>query len=527
MIQACEIKQNAKRILRCVAHPQQYFVAALWISIGGFLNGYDTGSIGAITDMPTFQSGIAFLSPTLRGLTVSLLLLAGAIPSLFAGLLADKYGHLAIVLTGAIFFTVGAVLEAGTMNLAMLLVGRSLVGIGEGLYLGNLNVYICEIAPKTRRGMLVAMPQLFVTAGTCCGYFTCYGTIKIDSEMQWRIPFIIQAVGGAILAVVCCLLPESPRWLLVRAKRDVAIRNLERLDLPQSELLNESDELNLEDPNTNASGPSDRLTLQPIFSKSAVLDLFRKQYRFRTVLALFILGMVQLCGIDGVLYYAPMLFAQAGLPGATASFVASGVSGTLMFAISIPAFLMADKYGRRTIVVFGGVLLAGCMVLIGGLYASGSVSADGGAGRWVVIVLIFVFALSYVSTWGIVGKIYASEIQPAHNRATANALAQALNFFTNFLTAIITPIFLARSSSGPYFLFAGLTALTLVVLWLWMPETRARSLESIQETFTPPMTSVWRKAKSSIRQRVRPSSTNGSHESIQHMGQASTGIELS
>lgn len=105
------------------------------------LRSYDTGSIGAITDMPTFQSGIAVLSPTLRGLTVSLLLLAGAIPSLFAGLLADKYGHLAIVLAGAVFFTVGAALEAGTINLAMLLVGRSLVGIGEGLYLGNLNVY--------------------------------------------------------------------------------------------------------------------------------------------------------------------------------------------------------------------------------------------------------------------------------------------------------------------------------------------------------------------------------------------------
>jgi MFS family permease len=112
-----------------------------------------------------------------------------------------------------------------------------------------------------------------------------------------------------------------------------------------------------------------------------------------------------------------------------------------MFAISVPAFLLADRWGRRTIVFWGGILLAGCMAIIGSLYASDSVLTGRGAGRWVVITLIFVFALTYVSTWGIVGKIYASEIQPAHTRATANALAQALNFVSPpsvlFLTSIL------------------------------------------------------------------------------------------
>ena len=176
-----------------------------------------------------------------------------------------------------------------------------------------------------------------------------------------------------------------------------------------------------------------------------------------------------------------------------------------MFAISIPAFLTVDRLGRRTIVAVGGLLLAACMLIIGSLYASGKVLKDRGAERWVVIVFMFVYALGYVSTWGIVGKIYASEIQLAHNRATAHALAQALNFVSsstyrssfcsvdkvvqllNFVIVFITPSFLAHSSYGAYFLYAGLTATTLVVLWLWMPETKSRSLESIQETFRPPI----------------------------------------
>ncbi|KAI1766319.1 general substrate transporter [Hypoxylon sp. FL1150] len=465
-------KITTRRLLHRICRPRRYFLAALYISMGGFLNGYDTGSIGSITEMPYFQRTIGILSPSMRGLTVSFLLLAGALPSLFAGLLADRFGHLRIVLSGALFFTVGAGLEAGAVNLAMLLVGRAMVGAGEGLYLGNLNVYICEIAPKARRGTLVAMPQACVTLGTCLGYFTCYGTIRTQGDIQWRLPFIIQAAGGLLLAVACCLLPTSPRWLVMRNRREEALRNMKRLDFGHDEIRHDlvSSEEHL-----------------PQVSWRRIVDLFGKKYRFRTSLALFILGMVQLCGIDGVLYYAPTLFTQAGLPADTASFVATGVSGILMFAISIPAFLLADYWSRRAIVTIGGILLTGCMTIVGALYASDSVSNDSGAASWVIIVLIFVFALAYVSTWGIVGKIYASEIQPAHNRATANAMAQALNFFTNFLTAFITPIFLARSSSGPYFLFAGLTCTTLVILWLYMPETRGRSLESIQEAFRPPV----------------------------------------
>jgi MFS family permease len=259
---------------------------------------FDTGSIGAITEMSTFQAQIGVLTPIMRGLTVSLLLLAGAPASLFAGVLADKFGHLSITFVGAVIFTIGAALESGAVNLAMLLVGRSLVGVGEGLYLGNMNVYICEIAPKARRGTLVAMPQLLVTAGICVGYFTCYATIHIQNQWQWRLPFIVQVAGGAILALACLLLPASPRWLLLNDKPQIAMRNLKKLDLTEDELLINSD---IPLHNTEDVSPR-RPQPQTSLSWRVVSDLFRKEYRFRTTLALFILGMVQLCGIDGVLY---------------------------------------------------------------------------------------------------------------------------------------------------------------------------------------------------------------------------------
>jgi MFS family permease len=203
-----------------------------------------------------------------------------------------------------------------------------------------------------------------------------------------------------------------------------------------------------------------------------------------------------------------------------------------MLVVSIPAFIFADKWGRRTSTIAGGLGLSSCMLLIGSLYASNSVHSYGIA-RWVVIVLVFIFGLVYCSTWGIVGKIYASEIQPAHTRAAANCVAQGLGFvspaalltltvglhhiqLTNWLVAIITPLLLAKSAYGAYFLFGFLALGTVAVLATCMPETRGRSLENIQEAFHRPVMQSWmhhlRRFTSSDSTRTSSESTNGSIE---------------
>ncbi|KAF2816110.1 general substrate transporter [Mytilinidion resinicola] len=456
-------------VFKKIASPPGYVVASTLISIGGFLNGYDTGSIGSVTEMKFFQDTFGELTPIMRGFTVSLIMLTGAFPSFFAGQLANRYGHLSIIMAGALVFTLGAALQGGAYHLPMFLSGRALSGFGEGLWISNCYVYVTEISPSARRGVLVSISQLATTTGLCGGYFTCYGSTKIVSSISWRLPYIIQAAFAFTLAVSTWFLPTSPRWLMLSGKRVAALKEIDRLNLSRVEA--EKDFLN--STNEIHAAPS---TLE------GFLIIFRRQYRARTMLALFILGMVQLSGIDGVLFYAPTLFAQAGLPSQSASFLASGVSAILIFAVSIPAFLVADRVGRRTSILVGGSGLAFCMIVIGSLYASKSVHPTG-AVRWVVVVLIFAFALTYAFTWAVSAKIYASEIQPARTRAAANCVAQGVNFFTNWLVAFTTPIFLANSSFGAYFLFGFLTLGTVLVLTAYMPETRGRSLEDIQAAF--------------------------------------------
>ncbi|KAK2615523.1 hypothetical protein N8I77_002270 [Diaporthe amygdali] len=473
-----------------------YVLASVTISIGGLINGYDTGSIGAVTSMSQFEATIGHLSPTLVGFTVSLIMLAGAAPSVFAGWLADHHGRLKTILLGSVLFCAGALLQGTAYSLPQFLLGRTVAGLGEGVFLSNMSVYISEISPTKSRGVLSGLPQFMATAGICIGYFTCYGSVYIrESSMAWRLPFIIMVAMALTLIACCTRLPESPRWSMSRGDQSAALAALQRLDFSMVEA---------EKIMSDGAAAEQRVSLTPWQSFAL---LFRRGYRARTILALFVLGMVQLSGIDGVLYYAPLLFGQAGLSSATASFLASGVSGILMLLISVPAFLLADKWGRRTSAITGGIGLSGIMFLIGSLYAAGAVHPYGIA-RWVVVVSVFLFGLTYCATWGIVGKIYATEIQPTHVRAAANCVAQGLGFFTNWFVAMLTPILLDKSAFGAYFLFGGLAMFTVLVLGAYMPETRGRSLEDIQQAFhRPALGSLKSSLKSLIRRGESPSTS--------------------
>lgn len=296
------------------------------------------------------------------------------------------------------------------------------------------------------------------------------------------------------------VLPQSPRWLLVHGNREKATHELKRLDFSAVEA--EKDLL----------GPAaeQRIAIRSPGAIEGLTMIFRKPYRKPTLLALCVLGAVQLSGIDGVLYYAPTLFAQAGLPPTPASFLASGLSAILMLIVSIPALLLADRVARRTSMIVGGVLLSSCMLIIGTLYAANLVGSTGPA-RWIVIVLVFFFGFAYCCSWGLVGKIYASEIQPSVTRSSASCVAQGLGFFTNWLVAITTPIFLAHSSFGAYFLFGSICLATVVLLAMTMPETRGESLEAIQEAFQKPWRSGGRLTswvRRWLHTRGRPSSNN-------------------
>ncbi|KAK5632680.1 hypothetical protein RRF57_008394 [Xylaria bambusicola] len=415
----------------------------------------DTDTIGPVTTMTSFRDTFGALSPALHGIVVSSVLLPGAVTALIIGVLADRYGRTRIITIGSLVYGVGVTLETFSMWLAMFIVGRLLKGVGEGLFLSTVYVHVCEISPARKRGVMASVVQFFISLGLVLGFFICYGTSHLSSSISWRLPIALANVAASPL------LPQSPRWLQARGRSNEANQIIDQLgldDAEKAELQSQSTEMLPHSPNV------------PFWQsvRDTAYDLkeaFRGPFRSRTLFGCFLLAFQQFSGIDGVLYYAPILLRMAGISSQNASFLASGVSAIVILVVTIPATIWADAWGHKTSAVVGGSLIFTLMLISGSLYAAGEVHGDRGAGRWVVIVNIYLFAAVFSATWAIGFRAFLIESLPS----------------TNFLVALTTPIFVATSTFGAYYFFAFATFLCTVVSALYMFETKGRTLESIEK----------------------------------------------
>ncbi|KAH9928596.1 general substrate transporter [Amylocystis lapponica] len=278
-----------------------YVWCAIFTGIGGFIFGFDTGSIGPITVMPQFEAqfspGGKHLSPTIQGLIVSCILLTASLASLFSGPLSDRISRTRTISLGASVFAVGSAIACSAKAMPQLFVGRCVAGVGEGLFLSVVTVYAVEIAPASSRGRLGSVVQLFITIGIASGYFVCYGTVRASSSLSWRVPFGVQVVVCTLFALGAPLLPHSPRWLRHIGRVSEAEAAWMRLGVGNVDA--EKTDENVQRENTTKSG----------WWKESQ-QMWKKGVRTRTALGVFLMAMQQASGIDGVLYYAPVLFSN-------------------------------------------------------------------------------------------------------------------------------------------------------------------------------------------------------------------------
>ncbi|KAH7930757.1 general substrate transporter [Leucogyrophana mollusca] len=453
------------------------YLIALHTSLAGLLYGLDTGSIGPVTQMTQFGDSIGHLPSGKLGIYVSSILLSASLSSLCSGYVSDRISRKYGILTGALIALLGTVISASAQNFAALFCARLITGIGQGQSISVVTIYLCEIAPQEIRGTVACMLQLLITIGIAAGYFISYATSRIDSSLAWRIPFIVQACAAALLASGMVFMPFSPRWLVERGRIEEARMVLGHFH----ESYRVEEELQGIRGNVDETRNEDR---------ASYTELFERRYIKRSLLGIFLMAFEMLCGIDAVLYYAPILFTQAGFTSQRAAFLASGVSGIINIVFTIPAQIWVDKWGRKFPVIGGGLAIVACFMAIGALYAihggkaDGQVYLGGGKGpQWAVIILIYMFVANFAWSWAVVVKIYACEILPTRLRAKGCAIQQLANWLVNFTVALTAPLFLRASPSGPYFFFSSATLFTVAMCCFFMPETKGKSLEEIEGLF--------------------------------------------
>ena len=443
------------------------YLICLVAALGGFLFGFDTAVISGTISLVKHDFG---LDPVSEGWFVSCALLGCIIGVSFSGKLSDKYGRKIVLIISAVLFLASALGCMYAESFTVLIIFRLIGGLGIGVASMVSPLYISEFAPSRLRGMMVSLYQLAITIGIVLAYFsnaylaehtaTTYasdGMTRIFSTEVWRGMLGLEAVPAAIFLVCLFLVPESPRWLLLKGQEQKAGNILIKIDGAAA-----------------AEHEIQAFKKQGSDNDTPLKELFSPVYRKALWIGLLLPFLSQVCGINAVIYYGPRILEQAGftLNNALGGQVTIGLVNVVFTFVAI---LTVDKWGRRPLLFVGIGGAVASLLIIGALFALGITS-----GPWILLfILAFIacFAFSFGPVcWVIVGEIFPNAI-----RGKAMALATLSLWIGNFLVGQLTPVMLeGLGSSWTFWLFALCCSPALWLTWKLIPETKGRSLEDIE-----------------------------------------------
>ncbi|CDH53614.1 sugar transporter [Lichtheimia corymbifera JMRC:FSU:9682] len=441
----------------------------------------DFGVTSSVIEMEPFQQYFAPLTPGIKGALNSLMACGAVFGCLIAGWMSDRWGRRDSITLSALLFIVGGVLQTASVHIAMQLVGRFISGLSVGACSFLSPMYNAELAPKEIRGRLVGFQQFMIDTGMLVSGWLGFGTNYLLSDWSWRTPYLVQIAPAIVLALAPFILPRSPRWLVEKGRIDEAHRVLARIhgkgDLNHPYVLHELQEI------------KDNVELENNVAVDNYWQMLKDRKNSRVLwVGCSIAVFQQLTGANVIMYYAPLMFKQAGLKG-DLSLLANGIDYIVMVIFCIPGMWLVDKLGRVKLMIIGSVGMCCGFFIMAGLY--------GGCGyvEWSEADLSHVINMSNhpeaanaVIAWAPVAWIYIAEIFPLRIRSKGFAFASALLWCANILVGQVTPILMDKITYGTYIPIYGVVGL-IMLAWiiLFAPEPKGLSLEEMEVIFHGPI----------------------------------------
>ena len=474
-----------------------YLVSIVMVAVlGGLLFGYDTAVIsGAEKGLQAFFMGATDFTYTdfWHGFTSSSALIGCIIGSALSGVLATGLGRKRTLILAGIMFFISAwgsmcpesmILPVGKPDLTLLVVFniyRIIGGVGVGLASAVCPMYIGEIAPSRIRGMLVSWNQFAIIFGQLVVYFVNFFILgdhiapliqSVGSGMNeiingtesawaietgWRYMFGSEMVPAGLFAVLICLVPETPRYLVMVGKDDKAERVLARI--------NGADEARrvLADIKNTVTQKTERIFTYGVMCivVGVMLSVFQ-----------------QAIGINAVLYYAPRIYEAMGFDNPMKLTVFNGV---LNLGFTCVAIFTVEKLGRKPLLIAGSLGMA--LGAIGVAFTFGVAEL-----KLLCMISIMLYSVSFMYSWGPICWVLIAEVFPNTIRGAAVAIAVAFQWIFNWIVSTsFVPMANSMGYMFTYSLYGVICILAAIFVWRLVPETKGKTLED--------MSRLWRKEK--------------------------------
>ena len=432
-------------------------------AIGGLLFGYDTAVIAGVVGYLQVRF---HLSPVMVGWAASSAIWGCVAGAMVAGYLSDRIGRKKVLVVTAILFFISSIAAAFANNLTQFILARLIGGVGIGAASMLSPLYISEIAPAKNRGRLVSLYQLAIVLGINLIYFVnlriaALGDQAWNVETGWRYMLASGVLPALLFFLLLFFVPESPRWLTAKGRREEALAILTKVNGPELApvVYNE--------------------IMETVQQETGTLkELFRPGLRMAMGVGVILALFSQITGINAIIYYAPEIFKSAGF-GAESALVQTVIIGVINTLFTFIAIWLIDKAGRRTLLLWGVAGMIVCLFGVGLCYYYQLFK-----GPWLLICILGYIA-SFASSLGPVPWVIMSEIFPTKLRGVAMSFATVILWVGVLLITQLTPVLLEKLGGAFTFWLFMVNAIILIVFtWKMIPETRGRTLEEIEKSWT-------------------------------------------
>ncbi len=448
-------------------------------TLGGLLFGYDTGVIGGsqlyFTEYFNFTKGE-------QGWAVSSALYGCLIGALIAGYVSSRYSRKYTLLISGFLFAISAWGSGIPESLWVLVIFRIIGGLGVGMASMTAPMYIAEIAPAKERGRLVSYYQLAIVIGFFVVFLATYyigggETHKMSPEelkavhdynvnTGWRIMFWSELLPALAFFVLLFFVPHTPRWLVMKGRDAEAKKVLAKVTFSEEEANKEFREI------------KESLHIEENIEK---ISVFSKKVRLVLVIGIVLSILQQVTGINAILYYGAEIFSNALGYGPEDALKQQLLLGAVNLVFTFVAIYQVDRWGRRPLLIMGtlgmfiGISTLGISIYLNQL---GLISLLG----------MLMFIASFALSMGPVTWVLLSEMFPNKVRSSAMSIAVAAQWLFNAIVANTFPLingseYNDRVFNGalPYFIFGTLCIVTVGFALKYIPETKGKTLEEMDE----------------------------------------------
>ncbi|GLT78961.1 hypothetical protein SLA2020_504760 [Shorea laevis] len=389
----------------------------------------------------------------------SVLTIGGMIGAVLSGRVADLFGRKYAMAISEMFCVIGWLGIVFAKDALWLDLGRFSVGCGVGLFSYVVPAYVAEITTKTVRGAFTSCGQLMIGCGKAL-------TFAVGSLVNWRSLAVIGILPCLLQFLGLIFIPESPRWLAKTGRMKEFEAALQQLRGKHADISQEAADIK-----------EYTEYLQKI-SDDGILSLFQRRYVHPLIVGVGLMVFEECIGLNAFTFYASTIFESAGFPSKVGT-IAAAVVQIVMTAFGV---MLIDKCGRRPLLqvslagAFLGCVCTGFSFFLQDLHSGKELVAI------LVLVGVLVFIASFELGMGGIPWIMISEIFSINIKGSAGGLVTLVSWFGGWIIAYVFTFLFEWSSAGTFFIFAGFCAAGALFVVKFVPETKGRSLEEIQES---------------------------------------------